>query len=111
MKAFVRGFNYYEYYPRRAGASTIGRAAAFGAFVRDQVVMTGAYLGAIARIGQLHGGAGVCDGVFVAHVCPFIGGASKYGRRFAVYVALFVVLAVAGVALTYWGLGACAPPP
>lgn len=32
-------------------------------------------------------------------------------RRFAIYLALLIVLALAGVALTYWALFACAPPP
>lgn len=32
-------------------------------------------------------------------------------RRLAIYVALLIVLALAGVALTYWALGDCAPPP
>jgi hypothetical protein len=32
-------------------------------------------------------------------------------RRLAIYVALLIVLALAGVALTYWALIACAPPP
>jgi hypothetical protein len=31
--------------------------------------------------------------------------------RFAIYLFGLVVLALAGVALTYWALGACAPPP
>ena len=32
-------------------------------------------------------------------------------RRFAIYLALLVVLALAGVALVFWALYACAPPP
>jgi hypothetical protein len=32
-------------------------------------------------------------------------------RRLAIYVALLIVLALAGVALTYWALYRCAPPP
>lgn len=32
-------------------------------------------------------------------------------RRLAIYLALLIVLALAGVALTYWALFACAPPP
>ena len=32
-------------------------------------------------------------------------------RRLAIYLALLVVLALSGLALTYWALGACAPPP
>ena len=32
-------------------------------------------------------------------------------RRLAIYVALLLVLALAGVALTYWSLVRCAPPP
>jgi hypothetical protein len=32
-------------------------------------------------------------------------------RRFAIYLAVLVVLALAGVALVYWALFACAPPP
>ncbi len=32
-------------------------------------------------------------------------------RRFAIYLALLVVLALAGVALVYWALFACAPAP
>ncbi len=32
-------------------------------------------------------------------------------RRFAIYLALLIVLALAGVALVYWALFACAPPP
>ena len=32
-------------------------------------------------------------------------------RRLAIYIALLIVLALAGVALTYWALVACAPPP
>ncbi len=32
-------------------------------------------------------------------------------RRLAIYVALLIVLALAGVALAFWALYACAPPP
>ena len=32
-------------------------------------------------------------------------------RRLAIYAALLIVLALAGVALTYWALFRCAPPP
>ncbi len=32
-------------------------------------------------------------------------------RRFAIYLALLIALALAGVALVYWALYACAPPP
>ena len=32
-------------------------------------------------------------------------------RRLAIYLALLIVLALAGVALAYWALVACAPPP
>lgn len=32
-------------------------------------------------------------------------------RRLAIYVALLIVLALSGVALTYWALFRCAPPP
>jgi hypothetical protein len=32
-------------------------------------------------------------------------------RRLAIYLALLLVLALAGVALVYWALYACAPPP
>ena len=32
-------------------------------------------------------------------------------RRLAIYVALLIVLALSGVALTYWALFVCAPPP
>ena len=32
-------------------------------------------------------------------------------RRLAIYLALLIALALAGVALTYWALLACAPPP
>ncbi len=32
-------------------------------------------------------------------------------RRFAIYLALLVVLVLAGVALVFWALYACSPPP
>jgi hypothetical protein len=32
-------------------------------------------------------------------------------RRFAIYLGLLIVLALSGIALTYWALVACAPPP
>ena len=32
-------------------------------------------------------------------------------RRFAIYLALLIALALAGIALVYWALFVCAPPP
>jgi hypothetical protein len=43
--------------------------------------------------------------------CRPIGELAVNARRLAIYVALLIVLALSGVALTYWALFVCAPPP